>query len=179
MRTQVLVLLMVGLGALMLVPYANGVDRTRSPRCAIKNPVPPVHVMGPPDWQFIGGEFHNRCLDAVAEMGVYACLEELEDPFARPRIIECFVNRDKPVFLAPHTTSVYMAAECRFTSIRRWYQMSGYGWAISLSQLPYRSPEYRTRLWTTPATGSRGVSLMCDIAGPAGVRWRDSPWHLD
>lgn len=103
------------------------------PRCAIKNFTPMVEKRRG-NITYITGDFHNRCLDPVGMMGSYACLVEREVDSKYVRLIECQANEDwlPTTMRAPHSTNVFMKAVCDYTTIPRFYYMTGYGWAISL-----------------------------------------------
>lgn len=183
MRTQVLVLLMMGLVALVCAGVGGG--RTMDPvpgfACSVKNPVDPPEIFTLRGETLIGGAFRAQCKIAVAEMGVYACLEELDHPFAPPRIVECFANSDRPVLIAPHETSVYMAAVCDYTTKHRWYQISGHAWVRRLptSKVPIPVTERTQTIWSPRAvsftTGSKGVVKYCHI-GREDLDWRTYAW---
>src|SRR5690606_32432564 len=59
--------------------------------CAVKAQGP--RLVGTGKRAFLTGEFMNTCRRAMAQMGAYACLEELDYPQAPPRVIDCAVTR--------------------------------------------------------------------------------------
>lgn len=160
-----------------LVALAVGSDSQASskPRCAVKNPEAP-RILGsnPKGAKFIWGEFLNRCLDPVLEMGSYACLEEIDNPGGPAKPIECHANIDRPVLFAPHETNVFMVAKCDYTSIPRYYQVTGYGWALSLPTDGGR--KYKSTTQTSSKFGlqmnGKGAVHFCHIS-PAGTSWRN------
>lgn len=145
----------------------------KGPRCAIKNPDPPKIINAGPE-TFLWGEFHNKCLDPVAEMGSYACLEEREYPEGPSRVVECHANVDRPVLLVPHQTDVFLTAKCDYTTIPRYYHISGYGWAISIEAQRFRSARMTSGDWGL-AQSSKATKRFCHITA-RNAQWRDKPW---
>lgn len=169
---------LVGLILYCLFEVGQAYAAKTKPRCAVMNPVPPPEVRGIRyGLTLIGGSFSNRCLDPVFEMGVYACLEEFDYPSAEPRIVECHVNAERLVFDVPRTIHVTMTALCEYTTIPRWYRISGYAWARSLPTdggITYRSIQYDSKSMRKIRTtgGSKGVLQYCHIPSDR-VSWRN------
>lgn len=148
---------------------AVSVDR---PRCAIKNPDPPK-LLGSGPRAYLWGEFLNRCLDPVLEMGSFACLVEVEYPEStEERLISCYATRDRPVLYAPHETNLFASAHCDYTTVKRYYHMEGYGWAVDLKGKKYGGPQITQQ--STDTFGLVGVGLKsqryCHIR-PDAVKW--------
>jgi len=120
-------------------------------------------------------EFTNMCKRPMLEMGAYACLEELEYPGDNPRLISCHANRDRPVLYGGHETTVFMIATCKYTTIPRYYQISGYGWAKFLPAdggMTATSPyAHSVKLWKRVRL-FKGNVRYCDVAS-AYVKWYD------
>lgn len=167
---RILILLGV-LSILLTAAHANAASR--GPRCAIKNPDPPRLINAGVE-AFLWGEAHNRCLDPVAEMGTYACLEEREYFGGPSRVVECHSNVDRPVLLVPHQTDVFLTAKCDYTTIPRYYHISAYAWAISLEAARFRSARMISGDWGI-AKSSRSTKRFCHISA-RNAEWRDRPW---
>lgn len=154
------------------------------PRCATKNFTPLLEKRRG-DLTYITGDFQNRCLDPVGMMGSYACLVEREADEKFVRLVECHANEDwLPATLkAPHMTSVFMKAVCNYTTIPRFYYMTGYGWAISLptdgskkymSQSQKGVPQEFIRRYGS-ADNSKPTKLYCDISKKTAF-WRNTSY---
>lgn len=181
-RMRIVALFAVGLIAVSVTGTArSSSDATGSskPRCAIQNLKPP-RILGsdPKGQRFIWAEFVNVCKDPVLEMGTYACLEEIEIPGGPAVPVDCHANIDRTPFtmLTPHETSVFMVAKCNYTTIPRYYQVTGYAWSVALVGQPPLLEEFQTGkvksgLWHLAKNGPGDVHF-CDIS-PAGTSWRN------
>lgn len=167
---RIRLVLLVTLAALASTAVAQA---HTGPRCAIKDPVPPPFLINSTSGvAYLVGEFLNRCVDPVLVMGTYACLEEFdfpEDP--KPRLVECHANVDTPVLIAPHETNVFMAAVCDYTTIPRWYRITGYAWSISLEAEPFKSNPTSSQKWSNAAHGA-STKRFCHIS-KKGAKWKD------
>lgn len=142
-------------------------------QCRVKA-VGPLWTQGADGDAYMWGEFINQCKRPMLEMGAYACLEEVEYPGDAPRLISCSANRDRPVLYGGHETELFMIAICKYTTVPRYYQISGYGWA---KFLPNDGGQIATSVKITSKTWKRvrlfkGNVRYCHIPN-AYVKWRD------
>jgi len=148
--------------ALSVVAPASAADT-----CAVKAQGP--RLTGKGKLAVLSGEFLNTCRRPMAQMGAYACLEELDYPEAPPRVIDCAASRVLAT-RANAIVAVKLRAKCDYTTIRRWYRISGYGWAHFTPAdggTPAKSPRQRT-----PAQSfwSADSARYCHIS-KGGVTW--------
>lgn len=158
---KLLMAVTAAVAALVVAPAGSSSGDT----CAVRAQGP---RLTPGKIAFLTGEFMNTCRRPMAQMGAYACIEELDWPQAPPRVIDCAATRrlgTKPNALV----SVKLRARCDYTTIKRWYRISGYGWAYFTAAdggAPAKSPTQRTpvQAFWMAGTSKSGSERYCHIS---------------
>lgn len=163
-------------GAILLLLVAGRADAAPpvssgpADQCAVMPEGP--KIVGAGKKAYIWAAFHAKCKRNMREVGVYACLMEDEYPGDPGRPVECAADRMFPYFMGD-TLTITMVATCEYTTIPRYYEVSGYGWAIFLpgdGGLSARSPDVRSLPWKRVLRAGGSVRY-CHISAK-NMRWR-------
>ena len=136
-----------------------------------------VHIEGPrltgaSNKAFLWSEFQTMCKRNMSQIGAYACLMEIEYPGDPGRPVECSADRERGYF-AFEVFTLTMIATCEYTTIPRYYQVSGYAWAWFLPSdggLFGKSPDIRSLPWKKVRT-EKGNIRYCHISAK-NMRWK-------
>lgn len=130
---------------------------------------------------YLWAEFSLYCKRPMAEVGAYACLQEVEYPNDPGRPVECHAIRHRPYFEGNEIVMT-MIATCEYTTIPRFYYVSGYGWAIFLPTdggqsgrspgISSYNPLHPSTLWRK-AIRAKGNVRYCHISAK-NMRWREA-----
>lgn len=149
---------------------APPVSQGPADQCAVMPEGP--RIVGTLKKTYLSGAFHAKCKRNMREVGVYACLMEIEYPGDPGRPVECVADRMFPYFMND-TLTLTLVATCEYTTIPRFYVISGYGWGIFLPNdggLPARSPEAKGRPFKRVLTQGGSVRY-CHISAK-NMRWK-------
>lgn len=164
--------------AVILLVLAVETGRTAPPasgpgdQCAVMPEGP--RIIGAGKKAYIWAAFHAKCKRNMLEVGAYACLMEQDYPEDPGRPVECSADRTRPYF-TPDDQMIVMIATCEYTTIPRFYEVSGYGWAIFLPTdggLSARSPDARSRPWKR-VIRKGGSVRYCHISAK-NMRWKQA-----
>lgn len=136
-----------------------------------------VHIEGPRltgsgKKSYLWAEFQTMCKRNMSQIGAYACLMEIEYPGDPGRPVECSADRMRGYF-AFEVFTLTMIATCEYTTIPRYYQVSGYAWAWFLpgdGGLFGKSPSIRSLPWKKVRT-EKGNVRYCHISAK-NMRWK-------
>lgn len=147
-------------------------------KCAIRISGP--RLTGAGKKAYLWAEFSLFCKRNMMEVGAYACLQEVEYPGDPGRPIECHAMQHRPYFQGNELV-LTMVASCEYTTIPRYYYVSGYGWATFLPKdggLSDQSPEIKSYNPLHPNTlwrkvlREKGSTRYCHISAK-NMRWRE------
>ncbi len=169
MRTAIV---LGALAALLLPSVVRAAPPASGPgdQCAVMPEGPKIIGVGAKT--YLWAAFHAKCKRPMAQMGAYACLMEDEYPGDPGRPVECAADRMMPYFVG-NTLTITMIATCEYTTIPRFYEVSGYGWAAFLpgdGGFSTRSPTVRSLPWKR-VLRKGGSVRYCHISAK-NMRWR-------
>lgn len=130
---------------------------------------------------YLWAEFSVVCKRNMTEVGAFACLQEVDYPGDPGRPVECHALEQRPYFQGNELV-LTMVASCEYTTIPRYYYVSGYGWATFLPRdggLSDQSPEIRSYNPLHPNTlwrkvmRAKGSVRYCHISAK-NMRWREA-----